>query len=174
MKDLAANYSKRGQIKIQQMAFMLVALVIFFAMVGLIYVGLSLNSLKKSAQGLQDVEAIEIAKKIASSPELAFTSLSMSDCSSCVDLEKALMLKEIINYKSFWNLNYLMIEKVYPNQTDVECTRYNFPDCSKITIIANDTVASETAFVSLVRWDPDLQRYRYELGKVHTSAKKIE
>jgi type II secretory pathway pseudopilin PulG len=171
MNSSIANFSRSGQIKIQQMAFMLVALVIFFAMVGLIYVSLSLGGLKQSAQGFQDEEAKQIAQKIASSPELAFS--SASDCSSCIDMEKALMLKNLTSYESFWNLEYLMIEKVYPNTTSTECTLYNFPDCGKITVIDSDRIASTTAFVTLARWDQSANRYKYELGKIHTSAKKV-
>lgn len=171
MNNLTVNYSK-GQMKIQQMAFVIVALVIFFAMVGIIYVIFSLSSIKQTAQELKDNEARELSIKIASSPELAFT--SESDCSSCLDLEKALMLKDLNNYKEFWNLGYLKIEKVFPEEQDEECTRFNFPRCKKITIIDSDSVNAKSAFVALARWDAESGKYKYELGRIYTSAKKIE
>ena len=171
MRDLTVSYSK-GQMKMQQMAFMLVGLVLFFTMVGIIYFTLSVGSLRKEAQRLQEEEAREIVKKLASSPELGFT--SESDCSDCIDSEKALMLKNLTDYKKFWNLNYLVIEKVHP-AGEGECTRFNFPDCKYITIIGNESYASENPlFVAMARWDPKIERYRYELGKIHVSAKKIK
>lgn len=168
--------SSKGQMKMQQMAFMLVGLVLFFAMVGIIYFTLSVGSLRKEAQKLQEEEAREITKKLASSPELAFT--SKSDCSNCIDLEKALMLADLLktsgDYEKFWNLDYMMIERVYPKGAEVECTRFNFPDCNKITIINSTRVVSESpSFVALARWDPATEKYKYELGKIHTSGRKL-
>ena len=45
-----ASYSEsRGQFKIQQMAFMLIALVVFFVLIGLLYFTLQINSVKNNA-----------------------------------------------------------------------------------------------------------------------------
>lgn len=170
MHHSIAGYS-RGQIKMQQMAFMLVGLVIFFTMVGIIYFTLNVANLRKEAQRLQEEEAREIVKKLSSSPELAFT--SESDCSNCIDLEKALVLKDFPEYKKFWNLNYLRIEKIYPGGSE-ECTKFNFPNCKYITIIHNESYASENPlFVATARWDQQTGKYKYELGKIHVSAKKV-
>lgn len=171
MRDLNVGYSK-GQLKIQQMAFMLVALVVFFAMVGIIYVIFSVSSLRQTAQELRDKEAVELVKKLASSPELAFT--SESDCSSCIDFEKALMLKDLNNYKNFWNLGYLKIERVSPDENDEECNKFNFPHCKSVTIIESVNAKPKTAFVALARWDPDLKRYRRELGKIYASSEELK
>ncbi len=176
MKGLIADCS-RGQMKIQQMAFMLVGLVVFFAMVGILVVVFSLAGLKDSANTLRENEARELAKKLASSPELAFT--SSSDCNSCVDLEKSLMLadlnKQFGTYNKFWNLGYLQIEIVYPEKPKVECTRFNFPECDKISVLDDGgSVNAKSAFIALAYWDRELGKYQYEMGKIHASAKKIE
>jgi hypothetical protein len=165
----------RGQIKIQQMAFMLVVLVIFFAMVGLVYLAISLANLKERAGALRDEEASKTVQKLSGVPELSFT--SASDCSSCVDLDKALLLSERDSYNNFWNLDYLRIEKIYPESPDVECTRGSYPNCKWVTIIdkaAGDVAGTKTAFVSLVRWDPDLGGFRYEFGRIHAGGERIE
>ena len=175
METLVAGSSK-AQMKIQQMAFMLVGLAVFFALVGLIYLAISLSSVKEKAQTLQEEEAAEIVKTIANSPELAFT--SSSDCDSCVDLDKALMLKELTPdiYENFWNLDFLMIEKIYPIESKIECTRFNYPSCSQIIIFRKtaDFGVASTAFITLVRWDESSSQYKYELGKIHASGKNIK
>lgn len=174
MQILTVDYSK-AQMKIQQMAFVLVALAIFFALASLLYFSITLNNLQNTAQGLQDAEAQEIVRKMSGTPELSFT--SSTDCSSCVDFDKALLLKEINAYQSFWNLDYLMIERIYPSSNNEECTRFNYPDCSRITLISSpqNNFGTETpsAFVSIARWDEDTNRFIYELGAIHASGRNV-
>ena len=172
MNLLIADYSKKAQMKIQETAFMLVALVILFGLVLLIYATLSLSRLRSGAQQFADEEAQELARKMASVPELSFS--SGGDCSACVDLDKALMLKEVGTYNNFWNLDYLMIERLSPRGELRECVRANYPDCNTITLIdKNKGVASQVSFVSLVRWDSDLNAFRYEFGRIHASGKNL-
>ena len=47
--------SKRGQIKIQQMAFMLIAVVLLFAIVGLVFVSIRFYNVKKISASLEEV-----------------------------------------------------------------------------------------------------------------------
>ncbi len=173
METLAAGSSK-AQMKIQQMAFMLVALVIFFSLAALIYFSFSLSILREQAGKLQEDEAKEIVRTLAGAPELAFT--SSSDCNSCIDLDKALLLKDVPAYKNFWNIDYLMIEKVYPPGSNTECDLFNYPNCGKITIISSQSNfgSASKAFVTLVRWDESLGKYKYELGRLHVSGENIK
>ena len=108
MKILIAGYSK-GQIKIQQMAFVLVALMIFLALVALIYISFRVENIKGDVEDLGDQEAKELARKLSGTPEFSFTA---EDCSNCIDLDKVLILKERKTYKDFWNLDYLQVERV--------------------------------------------------------------
>src|SRR3989344_33731 len=142
MTDLTAIYSKKAQMKIQQMAFVLLAIMIFFAMVGLIYFTISIANVQASAEELRDNEARETVKKLSGSPELGFT--STTDCSSCIDLDKALIL--------------------------TDSTRYH--DCSQITLInKGGSLSTKTAIVAIAHWDGNRQSFVYELGKIHASAK---
>jgi len=170
MTDLTAIYSKKAQMKIQQMAFVLLAIMIFFAMVGLIYFTISIANVQASAEELRDNEARETVKKLSGSPELGFT--STTDCSSCIDLDKALILKDSTRYQNFWNLDFLMIEKISPESSSVECTKTNYPDCSQITLInKGGSLSTKTAIVAIAHWDGNRQSFVYELGKIHASAK---
>lgn len=172
--------NKLAQMKIQQMAFMIVAVVVFFAMVAVIYFSISLRGLETKVQELRDDEAREIARQLASSPEFAFT--ASSDCEDCIDLERAFQISQNPNYQnSFWNLNYLALERISPPSSEnISCTNlqsYIARTCNQIVIFKDESYATKTAFVSLAIWDPTIGvsgDYRYQLGRIHVSAPPIE
>src|SRR3989344_366257 len=109
MRQLQIVRYSKGQMKIQEMAFVLVAIFIFFALVALLYFSIRLSGLRQSAQMSNDDQAREMVKKIASMPEF-----SSPECDSCIDLDKALIVKNKVVYNNFWELDYLKIERVYP------------------------------------------------------------
>jgi len=155
--------SSRGQLKIQQMAFVLVAIMIFFAMVGLFYFSIKIADLKGSAQDLREDKVRETVRKMAGSPEFAWTA---SDCASCIDLDKVLALKERKVYEDFWDFSFLQISRVYPSEGE-ECTKLNYPRCGTITIIdKKENTIAHSAFVSLCRFDGVEEYSKCELGKI--------
>lgn len=165
MKRLPVNYSK-GQIKIQQMAFVLVGFMILFGIVALFYVSLKTASLKESATEIRHDQARELVRKLAGSPELR-----SDECPSCVDLDKVFVITERPSYQGFWgnNIAFLKIKKIYPvNGTrEVECENRNYPACNTITLIdTNSTYVSEEAFVSICRYEGTQRYTKCELGKV--------
>jgi len=168
------SYSKKAQLKIQQMAFVLVALVIFFALAALFYFSISFSDLQNQAQLLREESAKEIVRNMVATPEF-----SSSLCSVCIDLDKVLMLKEKTSYKNFWNLDFLKIEKLYPitesKDGKEECTKLNYPNCKTITLIETEDFGSpHSAFVALCRYEQSNGGYiKCELGIIYTSAKNI-
>lgn len=169
MTSFHVNYSK-GQIKIQQMAFVLVAIFIFFVLIGLFFVYIQLSSINGSAEDLRSKAALEKARNIVNTPEFAW---GIEDCSSCLDLDKILILKDRVSYKGFWDLSLLKIKRVYP-EGEGECTKQNYPDCGEITIIDSENVpASRSAFVSLCRYDLNGDYFKCELGKVIVAGEAI-
>ena len=170
----------RGQMKIQQMAFVLMAIFIFFAMIGLVYFAFSMYSARELAIDLRDKEARELVKKIADSPEFIFT--TRGDCGQCLDFDKALALKKLVNdgsYKDFWPVNYLAIERIYPPNSNnlIECqtSGSNYDDCNIITIIDKGPKTAKAAFVTLIRYDLDKQsKFKYELGRIHISEEVLD
>jgi hypothetical protein len=169
--------------KIQQMAFMLVAVMIFFGMVAVIYFSISLSSLESKVEQLREEEARELARQITGTPEFTFT--AAGDCSSCLDMDKAFQLKEKGGYENLWNLNYLEIERIHPNSPALvgerECdtaTQYRDGDCNKIIIINRDGKKdTKIAFVTLVRWNSTIAgatNWKYELGRIHASPTPID
>lgn len=163
--------NKRAQMKIQEMAFVLIAIIIFFALVAVIFFSISLSSLKQQA-GLQRQEvAMELVRKIADIPEL-----SWAGCSGCVDYDKLMALKDKAVYDKFWDVDYLMVERIYPNRTQAECTKANYPDCATITIVNNTKFFGTTvvSFVSICSYEQSNGGYiRCELGRIHAAGKVI-
>ena len=170
MKILFAGHSSlsnsRGQLKIQQMAFVLVAMIIFFAIALLFYFSIRYNSLRGDVEDLRRQEVLETVRKISSTPEFSWNE---EDCSACIDLDKVLMLKNRTSYKGFWkNIALLRIERVYPSYdgNGGECTAGNYPECNTITIINEEgNFQGHRAFVSLCRYDSNGYT-KCELGKV--------
>lgn len=163
---------KRGQIKIQEMAFVLVGIFIFFALAALFYFGIRYSGLKEDARTLRAEQAKEMVIKIPSSPEF-----SWGGCLNCIDMDKALILKERKGYQGFWGLDYLQLERVHPNSTNVECTRANYPNCNRITVVNKTQNFGTPAwqFVALCRYNNEKGGYTgCELGKIYAAGKSIE
>jgi hypothetical protein len=159
--------------KIQEMAFVLMAIMIFFAMVAMIYISISMNNLKKDAGQLRAEEAMGVVRKLSAAPEFMLTSLSKK-CSSCIDMDKVMALKGRADYQGFWNLDRLVIKKVYPAATG-ECTPLNYPDCETITLInKTSSYIAQNAYVSLCHWDSSGGGYlKCEIGQIFAAGRTL-
>lgn len=165
LSNARQGMSSRGQIKVQQMAFVLMAIFVFFALVVVFYLTMSLSSLEGKAEDLRDQEALEVARAITNTPEFGW---DVESCDSCVDFDKVLLLKEKFSdghYKDFWDFNLLKIQKVYP-AGEGECTLENYPDCAEVTLIDEGSYAGKSTFVALCRYDGGIGDFKCELGKV--------
>jgi hypothetical protein len=162
--------SSRGQMKIQQMAFVLMAIFVFFVLVGVLYVSFKSASLEGSAEDLREEAASELVKKLASSPEFSWT----EDCANCLDFDKAFVLKDRESYEGFWNLDYLMIEVI--GGTGEECNPSTYPECGKISIIEKENYGTpKQAFVAVCWYENTNGGYnRCGLGRIHVSGEDIE
>jgi hypothetical protein len=160
---LSANYS-RGQLKIQQMAFTLVAIIIFFGLVSLFYFSIRINSLQEGAETDKEQESIELVRKFSSVPEVSWT---QTDCDACVDLDKILILKDRPTYSGFWKVPLVKIEKIYP-QSSKECTKANYPNCQTITLVdTQKKYVAHESYVSLCRHEQLPENHvKCELGKI--------
>ncbi len=158
--------SSRGQLKIQQMAFVLVALMILFGLILVFYASLKTASLRTSAEDIRELQSQEQARKIVGSPEFNYPSGS---CASCADFDKAFVLKRRVQqsetYNSFWNTPLLQIKKVAENE--IECTSQNYPNCSTITIYnSTNSFSSVSSFIAVCFYDSTIRKERCDLGKI--------
>ena len=168
------NKNKKGQIKIQQMAFVLVALMIFFALVSLFYFSVRYSALKTDVETLREQEVREVVRKMAGTPEFAWT---IYDCDACIDLDKIIALKDRTTYEGFWrNIPLLQIVRVYPTYPgERECTREIYPNCNTITIVdENKDLVAHSAFVALCRYESEIDFTKCELGKIVMGFETLE
>jgi len=140
---------KKSQLKIQEMAFMIIAVVVFFVLVLLFFLVINLSGMKDSAFSSSREGAILLLSRLAGSPEFACS----DSRANCVDADKLLALKNHPEYASFWGVDGLRFEKLLVDINEVgECGLGNYPFCSMFTIIPNKSNSiSDSTFVSLCR-----------------------
>jgi hypothetical protein len=114
----------KSQMKIQQMAFMIMAVFFFFILVGLFFLGIQFRGVGESAQQLQEEQAISSLKVIADMPELNYD----SGWSMALDEDKLRVMSGNFseNYKDFWPVASIKVYKVYPRPDNfVKCPALN-------------------------------------------------
>jgi hypothetical protein len=83
-------------------------------------------------------------------------------------------LKDRKDYQGFWNLDRLVIERVYPLGSG-ECNLVNYPDCKSITLInKTSSYTAQKAYVSLCHWDQDKGGYiKCEIGQIYAAGRSL-
>jgi hypothetical protein len=156
---------KKGQFKIQQMVFIIVAIIILFGIVSVFFVSIRFGSLKSDVENLRKDAVLSSVRKMAGSPE--FKWISSDDCPSCIDLDKLFLLKERNTYRGFWSdTSLLRISRVYPLHDTNECTVESYPKCNQITLVNSGNFEAYESFVSLCRFDQDTKQNKCEIGKI--------
>ena len=147
--------NKKAQLKIQQMAFMLIAVTLFFVLVGLFVLSVKLTGLRESATELEERNALLLVTKLANSPEFSCGFGFDETKLACIDADKVMMLKESISkYENFWQVGNIEIRKIYP-EGDIVCTTKNYPDCNIIRLREEVSGFDLSNFVSLCRKDAE-------------------
>ena len=146
--------NKKGQMKIQQMAFMLIAVTLFFILAGLFIITIRFSGLRESAELLEERNALLLASKLADSPELSCEGAFGEPRTNCIDTDKVMALKSRVatgKYIGFWGVDGIEIRWVYPSGETGECALENYPSCGKITLVEAESGTGRDNFVSLCR-----------------------
>lgn len=143
--------NNRGQMKIQQMMFMLLAVTFLFILVGMFFLAIRLSTLKQTATNLEEENAKLLVAKLANSPEFSCGE-AFDAQSGCIDFDKIMVLKEMNEYSNFWGVAEIEIRKIFPSG-DTSCTFENYPDCEIVKVLDRNVNAlpPSTNFVSLCR-----------------------
>jgi cbb3-type cytochrome oxidase subunit 3 len=148
----------KGQLKIQQMSFMILAVTIFFVLVILFFLAVKMQDMKNNASQLKLNEARERVLKLASYAEFS--------CGvSCVDLDKAMAIKKMEKYQEYFDVG---VEIVKLGNSTTECSESNYPNCDIIKLFKQPAGIGEGSFVALCRKD-NKNSYGYnkcEVGKI--------
>jgi len=147
--------NKKGQLKIQQMAFMLMAITLFFVLVGMFVLVFRFSGLKESASLLEEKNALLLVTKLANSPEFSCGNSFGSNRINCVDADKVMMLKENTDYEEFWGVAKIEIRKVFPDNGDKKCTPATYQDCGVIEVFSKNVnlLPASSNYVSLCKKD---------------------
>jgi len=155
------------------------ALVLFFALVGLMVFTFKFSYLKDSATILNEKNALLLSTKIANSPEFSCGESFGNSLTNCIDGDKVMMLKELsARYGGFWgNVPNIIIESVYPGEAIAECTKANYPNCNRIKIHDSELDSFyQPNFVSLCKKMNVGGKTisKCELAKIYVGYEKIE
>lgn len=165
---------KKAQFKIQQTAFMLVAVTLFFILAGMFVLVFKFSSLKETATLLEEKNAMLLVTKLANSPEFSCGEAFEAE-TNCIDADKVMVLKENIEeYENFWGVQNIEIRKIYPTGNAV-CDFGNYPECNIIRIISGEVSGfSVENFVSLCRKESENGEIydKCELAKLIVSYEK--
>lgn len=153
---------------------MLLAVTMFFALVGLFLLVIGFSGVKESAIELQEKNALMLVTKLANSPEFSCGKAFGSNKINCVDADKVMMLKENSEkYKDFWGATNIEIRRIYPKSAgEVLCSLGNYPDCNIMRVYSKEIEGADVSnFVVLCRKESsEGQPYdKCELAKMSVS-----
>ena len=164
--------SKKSQIKIQEMSFMIIGIMIFFLLVLLFWLAVSLSGLRQTAAASSRANAILLAASLSGTPEFGCADSS----SLCVDSDKLLALKNHPEYSRFWDVAGIKVEKVYPpSSSTIECRTGNYPSCTSYTIVnatSTENTVTYSSYISLCRREY-AEGYAYQqcdLGRIEVTT----
>ena len=171
---------KKGQVKIQQTAFMIIAITIFLILVGLFALSFSLSGVKNKATELEEQRATSLILNLANSPEFSCEEAFGGTKTYCIDFDKAMTLKKNIEiYKDIWDVENIEIRKIFPVlETERLCTQNNYPDCNLLRIISDEPTGfpSLPSFVSICRKESKEGNIynKCELAQINIFYKKVQ
>lgn len=150
--EFGGGKRRRGQVKIQQMAFVMLAVTLLFVLVGMFFLAGFLSGLRDRATEIREDDARLLASKLANSPEFSCSKdLLVSDC---IDFDKLMALKNHAEeYGDFWGVKKLSVIKAHPapSSSPVECNQGNYPDCDYVELIPGEESVGVSGFAALCR-----------------------
>lgn len=169
--------TKKAQMEIQEMAFVLLAVVILGAILFLIYARMQSSSIVEQASEIQEKKALSQIAIISSMPELSCSqsfspAFGAGQIAICIDEDKLIEFKKISSKYKWQGLSKIQIQRIYPAGTG-ECIEGNFVErnCATYTILdtgkANTTISS---FASLCRQEKDYLNCQIAKILVSTTA----
>jgi len=166
---------KKAQLRIQEMAFMLLAVFLFFTLVGLFVLSIVYTGINDAASRISEERTLSSVISLADSPELSCIAAK----SNCIDGDKLISLVGKTTYENFWSFSSLKVIAFSGFGKDedelIKCTVANYPNCDLFDVY-DKNVENERAissFVALCR--KELQNdYTYdkcEIAKIVAGTK---
>jgi len=150
---------KKAQLRIQEMAFMIVAVFLFFILIGLFVLSIFYINIQKQATIISEAQTLSSITNLAGAPEL----ICVNNKVNCVDSDKLMALTNNKNYKNYWAFSSLRVVKLSgfsKSEDEMErCSLGNYPNCDMF-IVYDKNVGNEKLISSFVA----LCRNEYEEG----------
>jgi len=167
-KKFLVPKSSKGQLKIQEMAFFLVAIILFFILVGLFAFSIIFSNLSKGATSAAEARTLSSITNLADSPEFS--------CGepNCVDGDKIVGLMQNIKYERFWPFSSLRVHRqttFTKNESDwIKCTSTNYPNCDVFEIydknVINERAISNYVALCRVELENDYNYKKCEVARL--------
>ena len=162
---------KRGQMKIMQMAFMIIGVFFFFVLVGLFFLNFMIGDVQSGAYELQKRQAISSLEMIAGMNELSLDSRE----SMMLDEDKLMVMSGGLGdgYEDFWPVASLRVYKVYPTFSEekkcpgIDCNYYDIYDSGQVDVV------TYSSFVSICKRVKEFGHIydKCEIGKIVAGVK---
>ncbi len=112
--------NNKSQIKIQETAFALIAIVVLFSIVFIFYIRFSSVGLADKAEAIKEERALSMLNSILAMPEISCSSSIGSQTESlCIDKDKLEVFKNMREYNNFWTgIKGLRIMQIYPSDSE--------------------------------------------------------
>jgi len=164
--------TKKAQYRIQQMVFMIVALLFFFILVGIFIVGYQFRSVKVNFADLQKEQAISFLDVMRSMPEFGYSSQDSSSKDLCLDLDKIEVISSrISNFSDL--LPVASIEVIKGGGTRITCPKENCNSYLIYNAQQDDIEKYETSICLCRKLSENSYAYdRCDMGKLIVGVKK--
>ncbi|MBR9704279.1 hypothetical protein GOV12_02620 [Candidatus Pacearchaeota archaeon] len=176
LKINKVKQKKKSQMRIQEMAFMLIAVFLFFGLVGLFSISIIYSGIQKQARIIAQEQTLSAITNLADSPEFSCAGYSKTNC---VDFDKSMGILENNYYKDFFPFSSLEIQKITDkNKNDmIICTKTNYPDCERLILYDKKpkSEAKITSFVALCNVENENMMYqKCEIAKFVAGTELVE
>jgi len=147
---------KRGQVKIQQTALMLMAITLLFVLVGMFFLSFKMSSLKEDVNTLEEKNAVILASKLSENPEFSCGEAFGTKLVNCIDSDKLMAFSaNSERYERFFGIEGVQVRKILrdSSEANIECSFEHYPNCGFFNVIGNedDQGFTQSSFVSLCR-----------------------
>lgn len=151
------NSKGQGQLQIQEMAFMLVAVILLFGLVAMFGMAIFNKSIFTQMNRINDEKNMMLITNLADSPEFKCVG-SLISKSNCIDGDKVISLLNKSVYAKFWSFKSLYVLKSsgFNKKEDelINCNLANYPDCDIIKIIDDNksqNIITTSSYVAFCR-----------------------
>ena len=177
LKRFLGPSPKRAQLRIQEMAFMLLAVFLFFALVGLFAFTLVYINISDSASQIAEDRTLSSVTSLADTPEMSCVAAK----SNCIDGDKLINLVGKDIYGGLWPYSSLRVIKFSGFNKEenelIACTKANYPNCDAFNVYDKevDNERAISSFVAICRKELE-NGYTYdrcETAKIIAGTKLI-